>query len=173
MSKESEMENRILTICKINNIEINPTLFKSAVVRREAYAIWGYNYDTLKDEDKSIRLDAYQMLEFTEDAKDDDFWIIRKEYYRTFGYTEDALEDECPDIRFDAYRKLGWNEKAFDDTSYPIRKEAYRTLGFTEKALRDENRVIRIQAKEYFDLKEKHTKEEAKRIVDLWKLEQL
>jgi len=54
-----------------------------------------------------------------------------------------------------------------------IRLKAYRSLGFTEEALDDDDTCIGREAEKYFELKKKYSKEEAKKIIDLWKLEKL
>jgi len=53
-----------------------------------------------------------------------------------------------------------------------IRIEAYRELGFTKKSLSDPDEDVRNAAEIYFRSKALR-KEEAKKIVDLWKLEKL
>jgi len=144
-------ETDIIYLCKIHNLKI----------------------DISKIEDKEDRGDIYRTLGYTEAAFDDKEWTIRLNAYRSLGFTEKAFDDEDTDIREEAYTVLGWNVKAFDDTSPSIRMLAYRVLGFTKKALYDDIEYIAEQAREYFELKEKYTKEEAKKIIDLWKLEKL
>ena len=55
-----------------------------------------------KDEEWSIRLEAYQNLGYTEEAKKDTEWDIRREAYRALGYTEEAKNDEDKYIREEA-----------------------------------------------------------------------
>ena len=52
-----------------------------------------------KDENWSIRIQAYRALGYTEEAKNDEEWVIRRGAYRALGYTEEAKNDENEYIR--------------------------------------------------------------------------
>jgi len=99
--------------------------------------------------------------------------VARKEAYRYAGFTEKAFNDTEWKIRMEAYDTLGWTERAFEDEDWRVRLKAYRILGFTKESLESKNSNIKSAAKEYFELKEKYTKEDAKKAIDLWKLERL
>ena len=55
-----------------------------------------------KDENWSIRQEAYQILGYTEEAKKDEHWAIRMGNFRALGYTEEAKTDSDSDIREEA-----------------------------------------------------------------------
>jgi len=68
-------------------------------------------------------------------------------------------------LRLDAYILFGFTEKAFTDSAYVIREFANKRRARGTSLFDDPFKNRRIR--------ERYTKEEAKKIIDLWKLEKL
>jgi len=87
------------------------------------------------------------------------------EICKAFDIEIDASLISDPELRLDAYLSFGFTEKAFTDSEYNIREFA------NNRRMRGNSLFVNPFADR--KLKEKYTKEEAKKIIDLWKLEQL
>ena len=171
MNENRQEQFDILSLCKLNDIEIKPTMFSNWEIRKQAYDFVGYNEKAFEDEYWRIREAAYRRLGWTSKAIDDPEWNIRKEAYIALGWTEKALDDGNANIRLEAYQALGFTEKALEDTYIEIRKGAYFSLGWDVKALKEGNQ-IKSDAISYYDL-ENISKEEAEKRIRMWNLERL
>jgi len=157
-------DREMLKMCKINNIKTDPSVIPNLITR----------------------LEAYQMFGFTEKAFGDIDGVIRRCAYLRLGWTEKAFDDDDASIRLDAYRALGFTKKALIDDDYNIQHSAYLELGYTDnepgtkhkrksydKCILNPGGPKGKEMTSYYELKKKYTEEEAKKIIDLWKLEKL
>lgn len=69
---------------------------------------------------------------YKEDLLWDDDIHIRLAAYRVLGWSEEAKQDSDEDVRLEAYRNLWYTKDALNDTEYTVVKEAslyYHTVG--------------------------------------------
>jgi len=102
MSRKTEEFKQIITLCKINRLEINISMIENSLSRALAYRALGWTKEALKDPDEFIRRDAYDALGWTEEAYDDDSSVVRNKAYHALGWPAKALMESDEDIRKDA-----------------------------------------------------------------------
>jgi len=106
-------EEKIVMLCSIYNMKIDPNMFEDGLARHKAYNMLGYDdidsLGVLNDNPEYIPMYA------TENAFNDDDWMVRMYAYRVLGFTEDALNDIDEDIRHDAQEYHGLKAKYTED----------------------------------------------------------